>query len=109
MPSIFDFNKSKPHHFIMRFIGYAQEGSLKSYLRKKMWSMLDVFNYSDHDFEQNSMYALLKLTLQLTDEGQEHFEEVLDAIFSFINFLKMLDTQKKIYDEIFKPDYNNFM
>ena len=73
-----------------------------------MWS-LDIFSGStESGFEHSSMYALLKITIILSYEGQQHLEEVLDAIFSFINLLKKEGPQKRIYDEIYQIEENNF-
>lgn len=108
MPSLFDFYKSKPHQYVSSIIGHEGKGSLISYLRKKMW-VLDIYSGNDEsDFEHSSMYALFKLTLIFTDEGQQHFEEVMDAVFSFINLLKKEGPQKRIYDEICKIEEINF-
>ncbi|XP_011881239.1 PREDICTED: nardilysin isoform X2 [Vollenhovia emeryi] len=108
MPSLLDLYKSKPHQYISWIIGHEGKGSLISYLRKKMWS-LDMFSgNSESGFEHSSMYALFKLTVVLSYEGQQHLEEVLDAIFSFINLVKKEGPQKRIYDEIYKIEENNF-
>lgn len=108
MPSLLDLYKSKPHQYISWIIGHEGKGSLISYLRKKMWS-LDIFSgNSESGFEHSSMYALLKLTIVLTHEGQQHLEEVLDATFSYINLLKKEGPQKRIYDEIYKIEENDF-
>ncbi|XP_018344745.1 PREDICTED: nardilysin-like isoform X2 [Trachymyrmex septentrionalis] len=108
MPSLLHLYKSKPHQYISWIIGHEGKGSLISYLRKKMWS-LDIFSGStESGFEHSSMYALLKITIVLSYEGQQHLEEVLDAIFSFINLLKREGPQKRIYDEIYQIEENNF-
>ncbi|XP_071572686.1 nardilysin [Temnothorax nylanderi] len=108
MPSLLDLYKSKPHQYISGIIGHEGKGSLISYLRKKRWS-LDMFSGNNESgFEHSSMYALLKLTIVLSYEGQQHLEEVLDAIFSYINLMKREGPQERIYDEIYKIEENNF-
>lgn len=108
MPSLLDLYKSKPHQYVSWIIGHEGKGSIISYLRKKMWGIDMLSGNSESGFEHSSMYALMKITVLLTDEGQEHFEEVLDAIFSFINLLRTEGPQKRIYDEIYKIEENNF-
>lgn len=79
-----------------------------SYLRQKMWC-LDIFSgNSESGFEHSSMYALFRLALVFTDEGHKHLEEVLDAIFSFINLMKQEGPQRRIFDEIQQIEDNNF-
>ncbi|KAM0729058.1 Nardilysin [Formica fusca] len=108
MPSLLDLYKSKPHQYVSWIIGHEGKGSIISYLRKKMWGIDMLSGNSESGFEHSSMYALMKITVLLTDEGQKHFEEVLDAIFSFINLLRTEGPQKRIYDEIYKIEENNF-
>ncbi|XP_072762300.1 nardilysin [Anoplolepis gracilipes] len=108
MPSLLDFYKSKPHQYVSWIIGHEGKGSLISYLRKKMWGV-DMFSgNSESGFEHSSMYALLKITVILTNEGHNHLEEVLDAIFSFINLVRLEGPQSRIYNEIYKIEENNF-
>ncbi|XP_018399635.1 PREDICTED: nardilysin-like [Cyphomyrmex costatus] len=52
--------------------------------------------YKVHD----SMESLTQLTMKLTHEGRKHLEDVLNAIFSFINLLKKEGPQKEIYNDI---------
>lgn len=108
MPPLHEFYKSKPHHYVAWIIGHEGKGSLISYLRKKMWCLDIVSGNSESGFEHSSMYALFRLSLVFTDEGYKHLEEVLDAIFSFINLLKRDGSQKRIYDEIKQIEDSNF-
>lgn len=108
MPSLLDFYKSKPHEYISWLIGHEGKGSIISYLRKKMWAIEFFSGNSESGFEHSSMYALFKITVLLTDEGQKHLEEVLDAIFSYINLLRIEGPQERIYDESCKIRENNF-
>lgn len=73
-----------------------------------MWGIDMVSGNSESGFEHSSMYALMKITVLLTDEGQNQIEKVLDAIFSFINLLRREGPQERIYDEIYKIEENNF-
>lgn len=100
MPSLLHLYKSKPHQIISWILGHEGKGSLISYLRKKMWCLAIVCGNGESGFEHNSMYALLTLNLVLTDQGHEHLKEVLDATFSYINMMKEMGPQKRIYDEI---------
>ncbi|EZA59550.1 Nardilysin [Ooceraea biroi] len=108
MPSLLDFYKSKPHDYVSWILGHEGKGSLISYLRKNMWAVDILCGSNENDFEHNSMYALMKLTVMLTDKGQEHLSEVLDAIFSFINLMRREGPQKRIYDEICQIEETDF-
>lgn len=100
MPPLHHLYKSKPHQYVSWIIGHEGKGSLINYLRKKMWC-LDIFcGNGEGGFEHSSMYALFSLSLVLTDEGHNHFKEVLEAVFSYINMLHREGPQKRIFDEI---------
>jgi len=108
MPSLLNFYKSKPYDYVSWILGHEGKGSLISYLRKKMWAVDILCGTGENDFEHNSMYALMKLTIMLTDKGQEHLSDVLNAIFSFINLMRREGPQKRIYDEIHQIEETNF-
>jgi nardilysin len=73
-----------------------------------MWCLNVFSGNSEGGFEHSSMYALFSLSLILTDEGYEHFNEVLDAVFSYINLLRHEGPQKRIFDEIQQIENINF-
>lgn len=108
MPSLHHLYKSKPHQYISWIIGHEGKGSLISYLREKMWCLNIFSGNGESGLEHSSMYALFSLSLILTDEGHKHLEEVLDAVFSFINLLKKEGPKKRIYDEIHQIEETNF-
>ncbi|XP_018306510.1 nardilysin [Mycetomoellerius zeteki] len=108
LPSLPDFYKCNSYQYILWIIGYEGKGSLISYLRKKMWSPTSDNNMFCCNSQQNSLYSLIQLTITLTSEGRKHLENVLNAIFSFIDLLKTAGPQKEIYDDIFKSKTNIF-
>ncbi|XP_015592336.1 nardilysin isoform X2 [Cephus cinctus] len=108
MPPLHHLYKSKPHQYVSWIIGHEGKGSLISYLRKKMWC-LDIFSGNgESGFEHSSMYALFSLSLILTDDGNKHLKDVLDAIFSYIKLMQREGPQKRIYDEIHQIEETNF-
>ncbi|XP_018350451.1 PREDICTED: nardilysin-like [Trachymyrmex septentrionalis] len=113
LPSFSDFYKCNSYQYIPWIIGYKGEGSLISYLRQKMWSPIKCEHLSDNHIincksQQNSLYNLIQLNIVLTSEGRKHLEDVLDAIFSFINLLKRAGPQKEIYNDIYECKQNTF-
>ncbi|KAG5325246.1 NRDC protein, partial [Pseudoatta argentina] len=113
MPVPPDFFINKPHEYIAWIIRHRGKGSLTSYLRKKMPSCIDLCDNVQCDSETflrcNCIYIMLKLTVVLFSEKQEHLKEILDAIFSFINLLKKDDPHKRIiYYDFYKIMEYNF-
>ncbi|KYM87526.1 Nardilysin, partial [Atta colombica] len=108
LPSFSDFYKCNSYQYISWSIGYKGKGSLISYLRKKMWSPTSDNSMFNCESQQNSLYSLIQLTIALTSKGRKHLEDVLDAIFSFINLLKTAGPQKEIYNDFCKIRQNTF-
>ncbi|XP_032680712.1 nardilysin-like isoform X2 [Odontomachus brunneus] len=106
MPSMLEFYRIKPDEYLISIIANSSPGSLISYLRKKLWCIeINCDNANECD---TSIYNMYCLSLLLTDEGYKHLEEVLDAVFSYINLLKREGPQKRYYDEIQQIDRTNF-
>lgn len=91
----------------MSVIGNHGKGSLISYLREKLWC-IDISCNGEDDFEDNFLYSLFCMSLSITDVGHEHLEEVLNAVFSFINLVKREGPQKRFYEEIQQIEQTNF-
>ncbi|KAJ8983824.1 hypothetical protein NQ317_008950 [Molorchus minor] len=98
--SLRDKYKSKPHQYLSYLLGDEGKGSLLSYLRKKVWGLSTSVGNSESGIEHNSMYSLFTISVNLTEEGQAHIFEVIEAIFSYINMLKRIGPQRRIFDEI---------
>lgn len=108
MPPLHDFYKSKPHQYVSWIIGYEGKGSLISYLRKKTWCLGIFTGNGESGFEHSSMYALFGISVMLTEQGYKHLQEVLNAIFAFINLMRREGPQKRIYDEIHQIKETSF-
>nr|XP_033337586.1 nardilysin-like isoform X2 [Megalopta genalis] len=102
MPPLHDMYKSKPHEYVSQVIGHKGKGSLMSYLKKKMWCLNICSEVEESGFEHSSMYLLFGLSLKLTEQGCEHLQEVLNAVFSYINMVRREGPQKRMYDEMHK-------
>ncbi|KAG5331103.1 NRDC protein, partial [Acromyrmex heyeri] len=110
LPSILNQYRSKPFKYISSIIENKGSGSLISYLRKKMWA-LDLFCGNcdnDNGFGYNSMYVLFEIIVELSCKGQQHLNDVLVAIFSFIKLVKRAGPQEWIYNVFYKIGKNNF-
>ncbi|GLV32816.1 Nardilysin [Carabus blaptoides fortunei] len=100
LPSLLNMYKSKPHMYVSWLLDHEGKGSIMSYLREKLWA-LEIYSGNDEsDMEHNTMYAIFTVTLILTPAGLEHISEVIEAVFSYISFLKELGPQERIFNEI---------
>ncbi|XP_052738934.1 nardilysin [Bicyclus anynana] len=100
MRSLLSEYESKPHQYISYLLGHEGKGSLLSYLRKKVWALGIYTGNSESGIDYTSMYSLFSTQVVLTKEGLDHVDEVLEAIFSYINMLKKIGPKEHLYDEI---------
>ncbi|KAJ0173096.1 hypothetical protein K1T71_011272 [Dendrolimus kikuchii] len=100
MRSLLSEYESKPHQYVSYLLGHEGKGSLLSYLRKKVWALGIYTGNSESGIDYTSMYSLFSTQVVLTKEGLDHVDEVLEAIFSYINMLRINGPSEKIYEEI---------
>ncbi|XP_045539008.1 nardilysin [Papilio machaon] len=100
MRSLLSEYESKPHQYISYLLGHEGKGSLLSYLRKKVWALGIYTGNSESGIDYTSMYSLFSTQVVLTKDGLDHIDEVLEAIFSYINMLREIGPSERIYNEI---------
>ncbi|XP_018577073.1 nardilysin [Anoplophora glabripennis] len=100
LPCLQDKYKTKPHNYVAHLIGDEGKGSLLAYLKQKIWGLATSIGNGETGLEYNSMYCLFTVTIVLTEDGFAHVYEVIEAIFSYINMLKEMGPQARIFDEI---------
>nr|XP_037872311.1 nardilysin [Bombyx mori] len=100
MRSLISEYESKPHQYISYLLGHEGKGSLLSYLKKKVWALGIYTGNSESGIDYTSMYSLFSTQVVLTKDGLDHVDEVLEAIFSYINMLKKIGPSERIYNEI---------
>lgn len=88
LPSMEEHYRSKPHDYVAYLIQHEGEGSLSSYLKKKLLALNVEAGTDDQSFEGNSMFSLFSIVVTLTEEGYANLESVLEAIFSYLLLLK---------------------
>lgn len=75
-------------------------GSLQDYLIQKNWAQKVIATIPNRNPWNTSLYSTFTITIDLSDEGNNHIINVLDAIYSYINLLKRKGPQQAIYDGI---------
>ncbi|XP_043857864.1 LOW QUALITY PROTEIN: nardilysin [Dromiciops gliroides] len=98
----------KPLHYISWLVGHEGRGSILSFLRKKCWALALFGGNGETGFEQNSTYSVFSISITLTDEGYEHFNEVAHTVFQYLKMLQQLGPDKRIFEEIQKIEDNEF-
>uniref|UniRef100_A0A6I8P7N4 Nardilysin convertase n=1 Tax=Ornithorhynchus anatinus TaxID=9258 RepID=A0A6I8P7N4_ORNAN len=98
----------KPLHYISWLVGHEGRGSILSFLRKKCWALALFGGNGETGFEQNSTYSVFSISVTLTDEGYEHFYEVVHTVFQYLKMLQGFGPEKRIFEEIQKIEDNEF-
>lgn len=105
---IFQTYKTKPYHYLSFLLGYEGEGSVLSYLRKKLWAVELVAGIDASGFGSNSMFCLFTISIHLTDDGFPHIDEILEAIFSYLRLLQKAGPSEQLFREIASIEENTF-
>ncbi|CAO3651050.1 unnamed protein product [Cunninghamella echinulata] len=90
-----EYFESQPAHYISHLIGHEGSGSIISYLKKKGWA-----TYLGSGCNSSKGFAIFQVSIDLTKQGLEHYEDIVIAFFQYVEMLKKKGAQKWIYDEV---------
>ena len=95
MPSLDNLYVSKPDCILAYLLGHEGKGSILSYLKSKQWAFRltagsGISGYNFKDFNIN---------IALTEEGEQHINSIIDAVFSYVNLLKSSDIDEYYFNE----------
>jgi len=87
--------RKKPVRYIAGLIGYEGKGSLLSLLKQKGWAQaLGASPGIDLDNQ-----ASFHVGIELTEAGLEHYNDVVELFFSYVDALKDAGVRKDLYNE----------
>ncbi|CAG8435673.1 5819_t:CDS:10 [Scutellospora calospora] len=87
---------TKPSRYISHLIGHEGVGSILSLLKKKGWAnRLNAF--SSHQYVG---FEVFKISIDLTEEGLAHYEEIVIICFQYIEMLKQGGVKEWIFREV---------
>lgn len=87
---------SRPEVVLSHLIGHESVGSIRSYLIEKGWSN-GVQASVGNDVSDMQIFDV---SIDLTEEGLKHRDEVATVVFAFINMLKTTTIPDYIYEEL---------
>lgn len=95
-PDVDHLYGSKPSHYITHFVGHEGRGSILSCLKRRGWS-----NYLRAGLSHGAAgFDFLKITVDLTKDGLENWQEVAKIIFTYVNLLRAEPPSSAVFDEI---------
>ncbi|WP_114417071.1 insulinase family protein [Marinospirillum perlucidum] len=86
---------SKPASYLGHLIGHEGEGSLLEQLKQRGWVTALSAGSQNHLGQE----ALFSITLQLTEEGDRHLEEIQAAVFAWIDLVRQQGIEAWRFEE----------
>lgn len=87
--------QKKPLYYISSLIGYEGQGSLLSHLKNKGWAT----SLSASQGHNLSTEASFMINIQLTEDGEENYLSVTQAVFQYVELLKQQGIRATLYEE----------
>lgn len=75
-------------------LGYSGSGGLESFLIDRRWCISVIAYCIARD-----VFGLFHLTIYLTDDGFRHLDDVLEATFAYLKFLKQTGPNERLFRE----------
>ncbi|KAL1510015.1 hypothetical protein ABEB36_004673 [Hypothenemus hampei] len=89
------YYKSAPTNYISHLIGHEGPGSILSALKGRGWSN----NLVAGQRTAIRGFSFFSISVDLTEEGMKHVDDIIKLIFQYLNMLKKEKPQKWIQDE----------
>ncbi|KAI9477913.1 MAG: Metalloenzyme, LuxS/M16 peptidase-like protein [Benjaminiella poitrasii] len=86
----------QPGRYLSHLIGHEGRGSVLSLLKKNGW-----VNYLQVGTIHGGIgFEFMRISVDLTEQGLTHYQDVILAIFMYINLLKKEGVQSRIFEEV---------
>jgi secreted Zn-dependent insulinase-like peptidase len=95
MPSIDPLYRNKPETILTYLLGHEGKGSILSYLKKQRWAL----SLTAGSGVNGSNFKDFNLSISLTELGEQHINEIISCIFSYINLMKSAPIDEFYYQE----------
>ncbi|KAK1946180.1 Insulin-degrading enzyme [Phytophthora citrophthora] len=97
LPPLREKGYSQQHASVLsHLIGHEGQGSLLSYLKKKKWAN-SVYAGIVEDYDEFSLFVV---SFDVTEDGIERADDVLKAMFQYINLMLSSPWEKWMFDEL---------
>ncbi|KAH0808873.1 hypothetical protein GEV33_013918 [Tenebrio molitor] len=94
-PDLQEYYKSSPSHYISHLMGHEGPGSILSTLKARGWSN----NLVAGSRPAPRGMGFFGVTVDLTEEGIKHIDDIVELIFQYLNMLKTQGPLKWVQDE----------
>ena len=80
--------KAKPADYIAHLLGHESSGSILSALRAKAWVTSCYAGVGSGGYENASSHALFSFTVTLSEEGVDHWSEIVATLYTYIGMVR---------------------
>ncbi|KAK9711990.1 metalloprotease, partial [Basidiobolus ranarum] len=95
-PDQYPMYKVQPGRYLSHLIGHEGAGSILSLLKKKGWA-----NYLSAGASHGGIgFEFFKISVDLTEEGLNHTDEIVRIVFQYIEMMKRVGVQEWIFREV---------
>ncbi|XP_076461437.1 insulin-degrading enzyme-like [Babylonia areolata] len=95
IPDLLPYYKMNPGHYLGHLLGHEGPGSLLSELKARGW-VNTLCGGQKHGAKGYDFFAV---NVDLTEEGQEHVEDIITLMYQYINMLKKEGPQEWVFKE----------
>ncbi|KAJ3207689.1 Insulinase (Peptidase M16) [Clydaea vesicula] len=94
----------KPEAYLSHLVGHESAGSILSVLKKKGWAM----GLSSYGGSGGKNFDFFKVSIELTEEGEARYEEIIDICFQYFKMIKSAGAQEWVFKETQSLSQLNF-
>ncbi|KAJ3205957.1 Insulinase (Peptidase M16), partial [Dinochytrium kinnereticum] len=94
-PDTIPYYRKSPDSYLAHLIGHEAPGSILAVLRAKGWAN----GLSSSVAHAGKHFDFFKVSVELTDDGMEHWQSIVILIFQYIEMLRRCGVQEWIYNE----------
>ena len=95
LPAIDEFYRYKPESLLAYLLGHEGPGSILSLLKSKQWSL----GLSAGSGVNGSNFKDFNISIQLTEEGENHINDIVTTVFQYIKLIKEKPLPLFYYEE----------
>jgi len=95
LPEMRSHYKSKPTQYLSHLLGHEGQKSVLALLKEQHWA----HELSAGESRSCSDFCSFDVSIQLTESGLKHVDEVVEVVFAYLNNLKEVGPQEWVYEE----------
>lgn len=95
MPSIDEFYREKPESLLAYLLGHEGKGSILSLLKQNGWAI----GLTAGSGVNGSNFKDFNISIPLTVEGENHIDEIISIVFSYISLMKNNEIAPHYYED----------